>query len=231
MLNGKRVVAIIQARMGSTRLPGKVMKDLIGKPLLYRIIERISTVELLDDIVIATTNNPIDDVIELSAEINGTKVFRGSEDDVLERYYQAAKASRADVIVRICADNPLTEPRFIEIGVKQLLDMGADYIHPQNIPLGSNVWIMNFRTLESAVLNARDPQEREHVVPYIIKHPEIFNIIPLDVPISLQRPDLHITIDTIKDYVFIYRLLYYFRNKPIEDVSLEDIITYLDTLG
>ncbi len=228
MLEGKKTAAIIQARMGSTRLPGKVMKDLLGQPLLYRIVERISLAELLDEVVIATTGNPIDDVIELSAAWRGIRVFRGSEEDVLDRYYQAAKASGADVIIRVCADNPLTEPRFIDIGARQLLASGADYVHPENIPLGSNVWTMRFEALEWAALNAAEADEREHVVPYIIKHPDIFKVVPLAVPVALQRPDLRITVDTMEDYNFMYRLYYHFRNSEMKDVPLEDIIAYWD---
>ncbi|WP_026395937.1 cytidylyltransferase domain-containing protein [Acetobacterium malicum] len=168
---------IIQARMGSTRLPGKVMRELFGKTVLGHVIERVQQAKKIDTIIIATTKDPCDDIIEEEALKYRVKVFRGSEDNVLERYYLAAKKNMLDVVVRVTSDCPLIDPhimdQLIDIFTNNDFDMvsnsGADY-KKRTIPQGFDVEVFSFASLEEAYLNADQLYQREHVTPYIYEH-------------------------------------------------------------
>ena len=143
LVTGKRrVVAIIQARMSSSRLPGKVMLDLCGRSVLERVIRRTKTCNILDDVWLATSSEGCDDVIELVGKRNNLKIFRGSLNDTLLRFCMVAKESKANVIVRVTADNPLTETRFMDVGIKKLINDRSDYIAFKNIPYGSGIEVV-----------------------------------------------------------------------------------------
>jgi len=175
----KKVVAIIQARMGSTRLPGKVMKEIVGKPMLWHVINRVKNAKKLNDIVIATTNLKEDtQILDLASEI-GVKTYAGSENDVLDRYYQAAIMSKADVIVRITADCPLADPNVIDKVVRYYRINDFDYVSTSikpTFPDGIDVEVFRFASLKKAWSEAKLASEREHVTPYIWKNPNIFKI-------------------------------------------------------
>jgi len=175
----KKVVAIIQARMGSTRLPGKVLKEIVGKPMLWHVINRVKNAKELDDIVIATTDLKEDtQILELASEI-GVKTYAGSENDVLDRYYQAAIMSKTDVIVRITADCPLADPKLIDQVVKYYIINDFDYVSTSikpTYPDGIDVEVFSFAALEKSWSEAKLASEREHVTPYIWKNPNIFKI-------------------------------------------------------
>ena len=175
----KNIVAIIQARMGSTRLPGKVLKEIVGKPMLWHVINRVKNAKELDDIVIATTNLKEDtQILELASEI-GVKNYAGSENDVLDRYYQAAIMSKADVIVRITADCPLVDPNVIDKVVRYYLSNDFDYVSTSikpTYPDGIDVEVFSFASLKKAWDEAKLASEREHVTPYIWKNPTTFKI-------------------------------------------------------
>ena len=132
----QRTVAIIQARMGSTRLPGKVLLDIAGRPLLAYLVERISRARTLDEIVVATTTSENDNGVIEECELRGIPNFRGSETDVLGRYVSAARASRADIVVRVTADNPFTDPDSIDRVVDALAGQGAGYAIEMDLPAG-----------------------------------------------------------------------------------------------
>lgn len=163
---------MIQARMGSTRLPGKVMKEVEGKPLLQHMIERITRSKLVDEFVVATSVEEKNDAIEnLSSRLN-IRCFRGSEDDVLDRYYQCAKSFDPipEYIVRVTADCPLHDPKVIDFVVRKFLEKKVDYMTNSFEPLyedGFDVEIFTFSALEEAWKNATKKSEREHVTPYI----------------------------------------------------------------
>lgn len=177
-----KTVIIIQARMGSTRLPGKVMKQLCGRTVLAHVISRVQACPLVDEVVVATTTSSTDDVIVSEAERCEAKWFRGSEEDVLERYYLAAKEYHADVVVRVTSDCPLFEPKvlsqmleYFKAGTGQELDM--DYLSNtmnRSYPRGLDAEVFTFDALERAFREAHQHYEREHVTPYIYEHPEIF---------------------------------------------------------
>ena len=223
----KKVVAIIQARMGSTRLPGKVMKEIVGKPMLWHVINRVKHTKELDDIVIATTNIKEDtQILELASKI-GVKTYAGSENDVLDRYYQAAIISKADVIVRITADCPLADSNVIDKVVKYYLNNDFDYVSTSikpTYPDGIDVEIFSFASLEKAWDEAKLSSEREHVTPYIWKNPNIFGIgnFSNDQDISHMRW----SVDEQRDLEFvrdIYNKLY----KESEMFYMEDILNLL----
>jgi spore coat polysaccharide biosynthesis protein SpsF len=179
-----RTVAIIQARMGSTRLPGKVMKKLCGKSVLEHVIRRVQACRFLDDVVIATTSSPADDVIVAEAERCDAKWFRGNEEDVLDRYYRAAKKFQANVVVRVTSDCPLFDPEVLgEMIIKFQLENSShnnlDYLSntmKRTFPLGLDAEVFKFSTLQKAHSDSKQGYEREHVTPFIYEHPEIFSI-------------------------------------------------------
>ena len=175
----KKVVAIIQARMGSTRLPGKVLKEIVGKPMLWHVINRVKHAKELDDIVIATTDLKEDtQILDIASEI-GVKTYAGSENDVLDRYYQTAIMSNADVIVRITADCPLADPNVIDNVIRYYRTNDFDYVSTSikpTFPDGIDVEVFSFASLKKAWDEAKLASEREHVTPYIWKNPNIFKI-------------------------------------------------------
>ena len=208
-----KVVAIIQARMGSTRLPCKVLLDLAGEPMLARVVNRTQRATTLDGIVIATTTESRDEAIVELCSSRGWACFRGSEDDVLDRYYQAAKKHHADIVVRITSDCPLIEPEIIDLVVQELLKDGSlDYVSntlpPRTFPRGLDVEAMTFKTLKRAWLEDKNPAWREHVTPYIYRTPEKFRLkaVTNEKDLSYMRW----TIDTWEDLEFVRRIYNHF---------------------
>src|SRR5712672_2120629 len=166
-----RTVAIVQARMGSSRFPGKVLRDIHGEPMLYRVLSRVQRAIRLDDIVVATTSRTEDDCISELASAWGFQTYRGSEEDVLDRYYRAARLSGAELVVRLTADCPLTAPDLIDQAIEEMLSSHADYVsnsRPRSsYPEGLDVEVIRFKALERAWREAAQSSEREHVTPYI----------------------------------------------------------------
>jgi glutamate-1-semialdehyde aminotransferase/spore coat polysaccharide biosynthesis protein SpsF (cytidylyltransferase family) len=163
-------VAIIQARMGSTRLPGKVLADIAGKPMLARVVERTGQAATVDSVLVATSTNAGDDAIVQYCTARGIPCFRGDEQDVLDRFYQAARSAQADTVVRITADCPLIDPKVIDQVVETLHREQADYasnVLRSTFPEGLDAEAFTFAALEQAWTEARKPSEREHVTPYL----------------------------------------------------------------
>lgn len=164
-----RTVAIIQARMSSTRLPGKVLMDLAGRPLLAHAVNRVSQAKTLDAVVVATGDLPANKPIEALCRAEGWYIFRGSETDVLDRFFQVALAYHADVVVRVSGDSPLVDPAIIDECVR-LVKTQVDYCTntmPPTFPDGTDVEAFRFFALERAWRNATLPSQREHVTPWI----------------------------------------------------------------
>ena len=223
-----KIVAIVQARMGSTRLPKKVMKDLLGEPVLVRDVNRLRRSKLLDEIVIATTTLPADDQIVSLCKDRGWAYFRGDENDVLDRYYRAAQACNADVIVRITSDCPMIDPEIVDRVIRTFLDIpGIDYasntLPPRTFPRGLDTEVMTFEALERAWTEDEDPKLREHVTPYIYRNPEKFQIhgVVNENDFSSHRW----TLDTPEDFVFIRTVYEHFGN---DDFTWMDVLEYLD---
>ena len=171
--------AIIQARMGSTRLPGKSLMKILGKSILWHVINRVKSSKYIEKVIVATSNKERDNPIVEEAKLSGVEYFCGSEEDVLDRYYQAAKHFNVSVIVRITADCPLIDPEIIDRNIKTFIDDAKlDYVHsgltyPDGI---GDCEVFSFSALEKAWKNAKKSGEREHVTPYIWKNPQIFNL-------------------------------------------------------
>lgn len=207
-----KVAAIIQARRGSTRLPDKVFLELSNKPLLEHVVNRLKKADLLQEIIIATTDLPNDNLIETWADSNNISVFRGSENNVLERYYEAAKKFQIDVIVRITADDPFKDYRLVDEAVRVLIDNKLDFVcnnNPVSFPEGLDVEVLTFNALEISYNNVISDFDKEHVTQYIHKNKDMFKIanIQNDKDLSFYRW----TLDTIEDYQFaqkIYSELY-----------------------
>lgn len=202
------IVCIIQARTGSTRLPRKVLKQILGKPMLSLQLERVKKSKLIDLVIVATTTKKEDDSIVVLTKDMGVDCFRGSEDDVLDRYYHAAKKGGADIVIRLMADCPLSDPGVIDETIEYFLKNKnkIDYTSkPINYPEGLDVEIFSFEALEHAWKEAVLPSEREHVTPYIYNHPEIFDIQIL----KGCKDDLsmmHWSVDTLEDFKFVTKI-------------------------
>lgn len=206
----KRVGIVIQARMTSTRLPGKVLMPVMGKPLLEYEIERLQRVRRADDIIIATTTNDTDQPIVDLAEKLGIKVFRGSEEDVLSRYFGAAKVNDLDVVVRITSDCPLIDPAVVDnvIGVYLENVEECDYVSNclnRTFPRGMDTEVFSFCLLEKVYCEAIEQAYREHVTPYIYEDSQRFRLLN----VAFQRDESHQrwTVDTLEDFNLIERIL------------------------
>jgi spore coat polysaccharide biosynthesis protein SpsF len=203
----RRVVAIIQARTTSTRLPGKVLMDLAGRPLLERQLERLRRAATLSEIVVATTTNPTDDDVAALAEGFGAGVFRGSESDVLRRYAAAAREARADVVVRVTADCPLLDPGVVDRVVGALtarLDYASNVVR-RTFPQGLDVEAMHADVLARVDRAATSDDAREHVS-WFIHHerPDLFEIASVED--EVDNSDLRWTVDHAEDLELVRRL-------------------------
>lgn len=235
----KKIVAIIQARLTSTRLPKKIMLNICGKPLLWHVIERVKQAKLIDSIVIAIPDSSSNDELESFVKQFDWDVFRGSENDVLSRYYNAATQFKADIIVRITSDCPLVDPEILDETIKQHVRDGNDYTAvgvEGGFPRGLDVELFNFKSLEIAYSKAVDKSEREHVTLFIYQNPKLFKINFIEASGALRRPDIRLTVDTEEDLLLIrkiYSALYNYGNHfTIEDVlALIDSDPYLQSIN
>lgn len=220
-------IAIIQARTGSTRLPNKVLKKIENKPVLQHVIERVSESKLLDELVVATTISYDDlKIVELCAKL-GIRVYCGSEEDVLDRYYQAAKLVQADNVIRITADCPLHDSNIIDRVVQTHINEDSDYtsnILKETFPDGLDCEIIKYTILEEAWKNAKLASEREHVTPYIKQQKNYKKSLVIN---NKNYGNYRWTLDTEQDFIFIssvYKELY--KNNP--HFKYENIINLLE---
>lgn len=213
-----KVVAIIQARMNSTRLPGKTLMNINGKTIIEHIVERVAKSQGVDKVVVATSDSVQDN--QLAEYLQGKRIeyFRGSENDVLERYYLAAKKYNADLIVRICGDQPLVDPLAIEMTLKKVEEDSFTYCkHEQGWPDGTGCEIFSFSSLEKAQKRCNNDFEREHINPFFLNNKNKFKIKTVDAPLEIQSPTSHLAIDTPEDFTRIKTILKQFnKNEFIE---------------
>jgi spore coat polysaccharide biosynthesis protein SpsF len=200
---------IVQARMDSTRLPGKVLQPIAGKPMLEWQLDQLAAVRRADRVVLATTVNPEDEALAALTRERGLACYRGSEHDVLERYAEAARAFDARTVIRICGDCPLMDPEVVD-AVIACYEQGppADYVSntcEKTFPLGCGAEVFSREALETANAEARDPVEREHVTPFFYFRPERFRIRQY----KQDRDESHWrwTVDTPEDFDFVTRIL------------------------
>ena len=222
-----KVVAIIQARMGSTRLPGKVLEDLAGRSMLSRVISRLRASQLIDDLVVATTVRATDDAIVEECRKCSVPSWRGDENDVLDRHFRAAESRGADVVVRITSDCPLIDPEVTDKTVRAFLRDRPDYASNtimRTYPRGLDTEVISGSALTRAWQEARQPYEREHVTPYIIEHPAEFRLLSItgDQDFSAHRW----TVDTPEDLAFIRAV--YSRFTSDEVFSWRDVLKVLE---
>jgi len=203
-----KVAAIIQARMGSSRLPGKVLRPVLGRPLLDYQVQRLRHARSIDAVVVATTTGLSDEPIVEYCRQSSTECLRGDEQDVLARYHYAAHAISADVVARVTADCPLLDPSVVDAVVNRFAGGGVDYVsnvHQRTFPRGLDVEVFSLAALDAAHAEARDPAEREHVTPFIWRRPGRFRLanVAHDCDLSGHRW----TVDTEEDFELIRRML------------------------
>lgn len=206
-----KVVATIEARMTSSRLPGKVLMPVSGKSMLGRLIERLRSISLISEIVLATTTNSTDDVLEKFAHDQGVSVFRGSEYDVMARVIGAAESVGADVVVEITGDCPIIDPDIVSQVIQMFFsNPKADYVsnaHIRSYPDGMDVQVFRLSTLKSSALLTSNPLDREHVTLHIRNNPETYPAVHLVAPPSLFWPELGLTLDEQADYDFLEKII------------------------
>ena len=222
-----RVVAIVQARMGSTRLPGKTLADLGGMPVIDRVLHRVARANLVADRVVAITDLPVDDPLETHLADAGESVVRGAEDDVLSRFGKAAEQFPADAYLRVTADCPLIDPQVIDDVVSAFWSGDFDYcsnVLVRTYPIGMDCEVVSAEVLWAAVAEAVDPVEREHVTPFVYGRPERFRLRNVEAPAWANRPDLRLTVDEANDLELLRRVI----DELGPDPSLREVLQLLD---
>jgi spore coat polysaccharide biosynthesis protein SpsF len=220
-------LAVIQARMGSSRLPGKVLMDLGGASALARVVRRLGRSQEITKIVVATTCGLADEGIVSECERLQVSCFRGSEDDVLDRYYQAGRLHSANAIVRITSDCPLIDPKLVDETIRVFRDEHADYasnVFPRTYPRGLDTEVFTSAALECAWRKADQGYEREHVTPYFYEHPETFRMASLSGAVDHSR--YRWTLDTHEDLELLRTI--YSRFDGRDDFQWQDVIDLME---
>ncbi len=226
-----RTVAIIQGRMGSSRLPGKILMDIAGEPMLMRVVERARLAKTVDEVVFATTTDPSDDPVAEFCQARAIPCWRGSLLDVLDRFYQAARHFNAGTIVRLTADCPLLDPGLVDETValfrRQQADFAANRLPPpyrRTYPIGLDCEVCTFAALERAWREASAPHEREHVMPYLYEVQGRFKVAVLDKEVNYGH--LRWTVDTAQDLELVRQL--YARLAGKENFTWLDVLAIFE---
>lgn len=225
-----KIVATIEARMNSSRLPGKVLLKAKDKSMLEILIERLEQVKSIDNIIVATTINPKDNEITNLCNKIGQKYFRGSEDDVMGRVIDAAKSVNADLIVEITADCPIIDPNIIEQIINIYKANSVDYVGNAKVrsyPDGMDTQVFSLKTLERSYQMTSNKEDREHVTLHIRNNPNIFSQINVVASPDIYYPNLGLTLDEWDDYLLINKIIenFYDKNKFFK---CSDIINFLN---
>jgi spore coat polysaccharide biosynthesis protein SpsF len=203
----KYVMAFLQARMGSTRLPGKVLMQIHGQSIIERAIRRLRASTAIDEVAVLTTRLPEDDVVVAEARRLNARIHRGPEWDVLTRFYEAAEKFQPDIIIRATADNPLIEIDSIDRIVEALCCKGLDWCMEKDLPYGAATEALTAAALAKVHFKTRESHHREHVTLYIKEHTEEFRQLLLLPPEWLRYPQVRITVDTPEDFLFMEQLI------------------------
>ncbi len=223
-----RVVLVNQARMTSTRLPGKVLKPVLGKALLAYQLDRLRRAQRVDECVVATTRNAADDPIAALCGEMGVSVYRGEELDVLDRYYHAAREHAADVVVRVTSDCPVIDPVLVDQVIEAFAQGDYDYVsntRERTFPRGMDTEVFSMRALEEAWREGRLPYEREHVTPFLYQHPQRYAIgnVASGRDLGMHRW----TVDTPEDFDLIQRIITaLYPTQP--EFGLDDILAQFE---
>ncbi|MBU3759285.1 MAG: acylneuraminate cytidylyltransferase [Candidatus Omnitrophica bacterium] len=207
-----KITALIQARMGSSRLPGKVMEDIEGKAMLARVIERVQKAAGLSAVAVVTSVTEQDQAIENFCLRVGVPCFRGSENNVLDRYYRAASYFKAEAVMRITSDCPLIDPVVIDELIWMFKEAKADYgsnFFERRFPRGLDAEVMTFAALEKVWMQAKEPYQQTHVTPYFYQNPSLFNIASLRCP--MDQSAKRWTVDTLDDLCFVRAVYHILR--------------------
>lgn len=225
-----RIVAVIPARMGSGRLPGKVLLPVLGKPLLGHLIDRVRMCLSIDEVVVATSDKPENDAIENYCASRSILTFRGSEDDVLSRLDSVMQLMHADTGVMLFGDGPLIDPKIIDDCVTVFCDAGEyDLVGNDlrtNWPPGMEVEVFGAAAIEDANASCVDPAVREHGTLYIRTQPTRYRLYNIDAPSEYKRPDLSFEVDEEVDFFVIEKILMHFNQRP--DFTLRELIDFMD---
>lgn len=208
-----KTVAIIEARMTSSRLPGKVLLPAAGKPMLEHLVDRLKKVPSIDQIVLATTVNSFDDMLEDFAASAGINCFRGSEVDVMDRVIKAASSVNGDIIVEITGDCPIIDPIIVEQLIRIFHANDAVYVsnaHIRSYPDGMDTQVFSLSTLKKSAALTNAKLDREHVTLHIRNHPELFSYIHIIAPPDCHWPELGLTLDERSDYELLCKIIEYF---------------------
>ena len=210
--------AVLEARMGSTRLPGKTLKNLSNEPMIKRVFDRIRCSSKIDELVLATTINKIDDDLVHFAESQNVSVFRGSEENVLERVVLAAEKFKIENIVELHGDNPFLDPEIIDMIIDEYELTRCDYISntiEKTFPMGLRVQVFSTESLRNIYDNICDPAVDEHVSLYYYENPDIYKIVNFYAPAEIRNPEIRLTIDTEEDFTFAQDIYTEIFNKNI----------------
>ena len=226
--SNNKIICIIQARMSSTRLPGKVLKKISGKPMLWYILNSLQYSKTLDHIVVATTKKKIDDqIVELCNKMN-ISVFRGNEKNVLNRFCEAGKKYDATHIVRISADCPLIDPTVVDKIVKKSILQNTDYVSntlPKTYPMGYEVEVIKFSKLLKSEKMTNDFGDQEHVTLFIMRNPKIFSHYNVVAPNLLKKPKIRVCVDTKEDFSVIQKIVDLSNNNKF--ISIKEVLGIL----
>jgi spore coat polysaccharide biosynthesis protein SpsF len=225
-----RVIASIEARMGSSRLPGKVLADVCGAPALTRLVRRLRQARRLDGIVLATSVAPADDALEAWARAEGVSCHRGSEDDVLARVVGAQRSMSSEIVVEVTGDCTLIDPEIIDLGVETFFGNEVDVVtnaQKPSFPMGVDVQVFRLRDLEDVEQTVNDPAVREHVSLYFYENPDRYKVLHLFAPPRWQGPTLRFQLDYEEDLRFIREV--YTRLEPAhgDGFGTEEIMSLL----
>lgn len=214
MNNKKQIVAIVEARMTSSRLPGKHLLEAMGKPMLQHLVDRLKIVKSIDTIVIATTTNSTDDILVNFAHQNKVNVFRGSEDDVMGRVLGAAIEFNADVVCEVTGDCPIIDPELVDHIIQTYLHNTAVYVNngKLGLPDGMGAQVFSISALSDSESQTNEPLDREHVTLHIKRNPDLFPAIYMIAPKSIHWPELAITLDEKQDYELLKNIIEHFGN-------------------
>ncbi len=213
----KKVVCLIQARMKSTRLPGKVLMEINGIPMIILQVNILKKSNLLDKIVVITTKNSADNILVKKLEENDFDYYRGNENDVLERYFEAATKFEADIIVRITSDNPLIDLDILDSIVNEIIKNDFDYVSnnlKRTFPIGYDIEVFSYNTLKKIFLLTKKLDDREHVTLFIHKNKEKFKIKNIEADDKETHPEWRVTVDEKEDFELIKEIFYHYRAKP-----------------
>lgn len=220
--------------MGASRLPGKVLMELAGRPALGRMVDRVKQARKLDAVVIATSDAPGDDPIAQWAEGEGIEVFRGSEENVLARVLGAHRAAGSDIVVELCGDCPLIDPVVVDAAVERFLQGGCDLVTttaPQSYPEGLDVEVFALASLEDVAARCNDAEVREHVSSDFYRNTDRWRLVSLEAPAALHRPELRLLLDWPEDLDFLADLYERIDREFGADFTTADVLSLVDQEG